>query len=151
MNDNRQDIIQRLRDAFILFAKAEWREKPVNGLTRSDIRILFSVMEYENNGNPKPRISDLSKRLLVTTPTVTQLIKKLIEEDLIERTVDPDDRRSVGIGLTAKGKEVAKSAELYIRDSLGGLIDDLGEDESRQLAELLTKAYHYFNNREGEK
>ncbi|MFC4808893.1 MarR family winged helix-turn-helix transcriptional regulator [Paenibacillus sp. GCM10023250] len=151
MNDNRQDIIKQLRHAFTLFNKAEWREKPVNGLTRSEIRILFCIMEYQINGNPKPRVSDLSKRLLVTTPTVTQLVKKLIEEKLIKRTVDPDDRRSVGIGLTAKGKEVALAADRYFRESIGGLIDDLGQDESRQLADLLTKTYHYFNKRAGEK
>ncbi|MBM7568619.1 MarR family winged helix-turn-helix transcriptional regulator [Paenibacillus sacheonensis] len=142
-----QETIQRLKDAFTLFAKAEWRQKPVNGLTRSDIRILFCIMESECSGNPKPRISDLSKKLLVTTPTVTQLIKKLIEEELIERTVDPDDRRSVGIELTEKGKAVAMEADASIKQTLGGLIDHLGAEESDHLADLLTKAYHYFNNR----
>ncbi|NBD25695.1 MarR family winged helix-turn-helix transcriptional regulator [Paenibacillus glycinis] len=147
MNDN-HETIQQLQDAFFRFLKAEWRQKPVGGLTRSDIRILFCILDFENGGNPKPKISEISRRLQVTTPTVTQLIKKLIEEKLIERSVDPDDRRSVGIELTSKGKEVAKEADALFKESLGGLIDHLGLEESRHLADLLTKAYHYYNNRD---
>ncbi|QHW31398.1 MarR family transcriptional regulator [Paenibacillus rhizovicinus] len=145
MKDN-QETILRLQEALTRFAKAEWRQKPIHGLTRSDIRILYCIMECEKTGNRKPRISDISKKLLVTTPTVTQLIKKLIEEELIERTVDPDDRRSVGIELTEKGKAVAKEADAHIKQSLGGLVDFLGLEESEHLADLLTKAFHYYHN-----
>lgn len=140
-----QETIQRLQEAFVRFAKAEWRHKPLHGLTRSEIRILFCILDQAKCGNPKPRISELSKKLLVTTPTVTQLTKSLIEAGLIERNVDPEDRRSFSIELTAKGIAVAKEAEEYLKQSLGGLIDHLGLEESNHLADLLTKAYEYYS------
>lgn len=146
--DNQQEIIQQLKSSFTRFAKAEWRQKSVRGLNRSELRLLFCIMANTDEGNPKIKVSDISKKLLVTTPTVTQLIKKLIADGLVERTVDPDDRRSVGIELTPKGEEIAKEADELFNQHLGGLVEHLGEEQSRNLADLLSKAYNYYNERD---
>lgn len=146
--DNQLEIIQRLRESFTRFTKAEWRQKSFNGLNRSELRILFCIMANTDDGNPKIKVSDISKKLLVTTPTVTQLIKKLMADGLVKRTVDPDDRRSVGIELTPKGEQITKAADEQFNQHLGGLIEHLGEENSLMLAELLGKAYNYYNEKD---
>jgi Transcriptional regulators len=146
--DNHQEIIQHLRESFTRFTKAEWRQRSFNGLNKSELRLLFCIMMNTDADNPKIKVSDISKKLLVTTPTVTQLLKKLIADGLIERTVDPDDRRSVGIELTPKGEQIAKEADEQLNQHLAGLIEHLGGEQTLMLADLLAKAYNYFNEKD---
>jgi DNA-binding MarR family transcriptional regulator len=83
----------------------------------------------------------------VTSPTVTQLIKGLEANGLIERNIDPEDRRSVGIKLTEKGEMITQQAAAAFEEDTNGLIEYLGEEQSNQLAELLMKAYHYYEEK----
>ncbi|GLX68707.1 MarR family winged helix-turn-helix transcriptional regulator [Paenibacillus glycanilyticus] len=137
----------QLRESFTRFAKAEWRERSVNGYNKSELRLLFCIMANTDEDNPKIKVSDIGKKLLVTTPTVTQLLKKLMADGLVERTVDPDDRRSVGIELTPDGEQIAQEAVEQLNRHLGGLVEHLGDEQSLMLADLLTKAYNYFNEK----
>lgn len=145
--DNNDLTMQRLQDAFTRFYKAEWRQRPVRGLKRSEIRVLFCLMEGEKTGC-QAKISDISKMLAVTTPTVTQLIKELNANGFVERTANPGDRRVAGLTLTEKGRQAAEEARDIFQCSLNGLIEHLGKEQSEQLAELLNKAYLYYNSLE---
>lgn len=93
------------------------------------------------------KVSDISKQLHVTSPTVTQLLKGLEANGLIERHNDPSDRRSVGLTLTKQGEHVTQLAAQTFSSSLHGLIEYLGEEESNQLADLLFKMFRYYNEK----
>jgi DNA-binding MarR family transcriptional regulator len=93
-------------------------------------------------------VSEISKQLGVTSPTITQLLKGLEAHGLIERHIDTIDRRAVGIKLTAKGVMVAQQASDAFFASIKGLVEYLGEEQSDQLAELLSKVFRYFSERD---
>ena len=93
------------------------------------------------------KVSEISKRLQVTPPTVTQLIKGLEAHGLVERNIDLTDRRAVGIKLTEKGERVTRQAADDFIASINGLIEYLGEEQSDQFAELLVKVSRYYNEK----
>jgi DNA-binding MarR family transcriptional regulator len=125
----------------------------IKGGARSEARTLrmaergelVSVSESEA---PSMKVSEISKLMHVTSPTITQMLKGLEANGLVERHIDPNDRRAVRIALTEQGEAVARRAEEIYRDSFSGLVEYLGEEESNQLAELLLKAHCYFGERE---
>jgi DNA-binding MarR family transcriptional regulator len=125
----------------------------IKGGARSEARTLrmaergelVSVSESEA---PSMKVSEISKLMHVTSPTITQMLKGLEANGLVERHIDPNDRRAVRIALTEQGEAVARRAEEIYRDSFSGLVEYLGEEESNQLAELLLKARCYFSERE---
>jgi|SRR6266849_144386 len=138
---------QKLFRSFMQFGKAEWHQRSIAGCTPSEIRVLFCI-----RGGVKPdatdiKVSEISKLLHVTSPTVTQLLKGLEANGLIERNVDLADRRAVGITLTEKGKMVTQQAADAFSASLQGLVEYLGEEQSSQLAELLPKVIRYYNEK----
>lgn len=90
-------------------------------------------------------MSEISKHLQVTSPTATQLINELEGKGLVERQVDPTDRRAVLIRLTKQGEAVQQEAEDAFLSSFQGLVAYLGEEESLQLSKLLSKATRYFH------
>jgi DNA-binding MarR family transcriptional regulator len=120
----------------------------VAGCKPGEIRVLFCLKEGINSGLPEMKVSEISKHLGVTSPTITQLLKGLEADGLIERNIDAIDRRAVGIKLTAKGTMVAHKAADAFLSSIKGLVQYLGEEQSDQLAELLSKVFRYFSERE---
>lgn len=139
---------QKLMQAFMHFRKVAWQHRSVAGCKPSEVRVLFCIKKNVSPENPVMKVSEISNRLQVTSPTITQLVKSLEADGLVERTVDPADRRVVGIKLTEKGEGVTKQAVDAFAARLNGLIMHLGEKESNQLSELLIKTSAYFNQRE---
>jgi DNA-binding MarR family transcriptional regulator len=83
------------------------------------------------------RMSALSRYLMVTGGNVTSLVDELVKDGVVTRQVDPEDRRSARVALTASGRRaferIAAEHEGWVVELLGGL----GAAERRQLHELL--------------
>ncbi|HLZ57723.1 MAG TPA: MarR family transcriptional regulator [Ktedonosporobacter sp.] len=146
----------KLMRAFMQFGRAEWHQRSIAGCKPSEIRVLFCIkkglmagchgMKSDDVKTPvELKVSDISRLLHVTSPTVTQLLKGLEANGLVERHIDPTDRRSVGITLTRKGEQVTQQAADAFSDSFHGLMEFLGEDESNELADLLFKVSRYYH------
>ena len=146
---DRQETItaHNLFRAFMQFNKAEWHQRSIAGCKPSEIRVLFCIKKGMKPDAPEMKVSEISKRLHVTSPTITQLLKGLEANGLVERHIDPNDRRAIGIMLTEKGETITRQAADAFFDSLNGLIEYLGEEQSNQLAELLFKVFRYYNER----
>jgi DNA-binding MarR family transcriptional regulator len=102
-----------------------------NGLSMSMIGTLFHLNRRGHTG-----VSDLSQHLGVSSAAASQMLDRLVEEGLIERTEDPDDRRMKKISLTEKGCRIYK-------DSLSARmrwLDELGKSLSDQEKETITTA-----------
>jgi len=145
MNQDTTATEQKLLNALTQFKRLGWHQRAVAGCKPSEIRVLFCVKEGTSADLPEMKVSEISKQMGVTSPTITQLLKSLEAHGLVERNVDPIDRRAVGIKLTLKGRMVAQQAKEAFLASIKGLVEYLGEEESHQLAELLFKVFRYFS------
>src|SRR5438067_1126138 len=112
MHTNLMDnpLAQKLFRAFMEFHKAQWHQRSIAGCKASEIRVLFCIKKGVKPDASEMKVSEISKRLHVTSPTITQLLKGLEVNGLIERHIDPADRRTVGITLTEKGEKVTQQA-----------------------------------------
>lgn len=135
---------QKLLKSFMQFRKTGWHEKKIAGYNPSEFKVLVTIKHGANDEKTEMKISEISQILQVTSPTVTQIINILEKDGLVERTVDPDDRRAVKIRLTPAGIKVTEEARKLFFETFTGLIDYLGEEESEQLANLLAKVHQYF-------
>ncbi|ULT54555.1 MarR family transcriptional regulator [Neobacillus drentensis] len=143
------ETAQKLMKAFQQFRKTGWHEKKIAGFNPSEFRVL-ALLQRANENNSEMKVSEISQKLRVTPPTVTQIINVLEKDGFIERTIHPDDRRSVKISLTEEGLQATEQARQTFANTFLGLIDYLGEAESLQLAELLFNVHDYFNQLENQ-
>lgn len=70
-----------------------------HGITAAQSFVIFDVMDHEGTS-----VKDIAARIQLDSPAVTGLIDRLVKEGLIERKEDPEDRRSLKIYLTPKGR-----------------------------------------------
>ena len=140
----------KLFSALMQFKRLGWHHQPIGGCKPSEIRVLFCVKRGLSQHLPEMKVSEISRNLHVTPPTITQLLNSLEADGLIERHMDPNDRRAVGVKLTRRGELVTRQAEEAFSARLAGLIAYLGEEQSNQLADLLVKVFRYFNEEASE-
>ena len=123
-----------LHASSVLEGRVETRLSEV-GLSLAKLAALHRLTEA---GDSLP-LGQLAERLSCVKSNVTQLVDRLEADGLVNRTGDPNDRRSrlavltdAGRAAYAKGSEIQKQAE---RELFGVLT----EDESATLNELLGK------------
>jgi DNA-binding MarR family transcriptional regulator len=96
------------------------------------------------------RMTEISKRMMVTGGNVTRIADQLLAEGLITRAVAPDDRRASIVKLSAAGRrafgEMARRHEGWIVEMFAGL----AESERNALYTLLAKLKRHLNAVESE-
>ncbi|NIK78857.1 DNA-binding MarR family transcriptional regulator [Paenibacillus castaneae] len=136
-------LVNEMMETFQRFARAEWRKQSVSGIKSSEVRVLICLKILISESDRGVNITDLSRKLSITSPSITQMIKNLMTDGFVERYNDPRDKRITLIRLTDKGEGVAqKSYERYML-YFSGLIERLGEEQSRTLIALLSEVYSY--------
>ncbi|WP_425434099.1 MarR family winged helix-turn-helix transcriptional regulator [Paraburkholderia lycopersici] len=92
------------------------------------------------------RMTELSRRLMVTGGNVTGITDQLEKEGLVVRDVAPDDRRSFTVRLTHEGRalfdRMAAAHEQWVVELLGGL----SLDEKSKMHERLGKLKQHLRN-----
>jgi len=135
---------RRLMEVFSAIERSKWNDSPVKGLAANEAHILFCIKHKTISPQEGMKVSEISRLMKVTTPTVTQSINNLYKKGLVIRIPDTHDRRSVRIKLTDKGEMIIEKVSEHIRLTFNGLVQYLGTQESDKLAELLLKAHNYI-------
>lgn len=85
------------------------------------------------------RMGELASTLGVVPRSATGLVDALESAGLVERTVDPDNRRAVLVRLTDHGQAVQQQMSEARTAAGAGIFQPLTDAERRQLAELLAR------------
>jgi DNA-binding MarR family transcriptional regulator len=113
------EIRRRLRTAF--------------GMTLS----RFDYLAQLHRASDGLRMSELSRRLMVTGGSVTGLTDELVKHGHVQREGDPRDRRSQRVRLTAAGRQAFEAAAGVHEEWVVDLFSGLTRGERAQLLELL--------------
>ena len=139
--DERSDLTQRVLDlqSFMFRSVRPAREWLEVDLTMPQLKVLFIL--YAEDGASMGR---LASALGVTLSTVTGIVDRLVEHEMVQRQEDPQDRRLVVCRLTPRGLSTVERLHQAGRLRLGSVLADLTLDELRTLAagmEVLAAAF----------
>jgi DNA-binding MarR family transcriptional regulator len=102
------------------------------GLSMPQIGALFHLNRGGTSG-----VSNISDDLGVTSAAASQMLDRLVQQELILRSEDPDDRRVKNIVLTDKGRKILKES-LHMRQAwLEDLAAALSPAEKQQIIAAL--------------
>lgn len=116
------------------------RSKLINvALADIDINIKFTHLEIltllKDEGTLHP--ADIGKRLQIAKAQMTHLIDKLVELGLVERNDCTDDRRTINITLSERGRNFMEQQDRIAINAVGEYIADLDETEMETLTTSL--------------
>lgn len=124
----------KLARAFSVFNKRTHDHIRTFGLTQPQ----FGVLESLGHLGPMT-IGELCKKMLVSGGNMTVVIDNLEKEGLVERIRGDEDRRSIVIRLTPKGKKLFGQIFANHAEYVTKLASVLTPDEQEQLGRLLKK------------
>lgn len=84
-------------------------------------------------------LRDLADGLGIEAPSVTRQVQNLERQGLLTRQPDDEDRRAIGLRVTAAGKKAAKRLRSAQRALLTEALKDWPPAERRQLADLISR------------
>ena len=143
MTKNDDQSIHDLLQAFTQLDKLDWEKKTVGGFKPSEIRVLTCIKQM-NQSTPEIKVSEISKQLNVTMPSVTPILNQLEKKRLISRKIDKHDRRVILVTLTNEGDLVAVNALEQLYQTFSSLQESIGLEDSKELTRILTNVYEFF-------
>ena len=104
-----------------------------SGLSMSQIGALFHIHRHGSSA-----VSDLGDHLGVTNAAVSQMLERMVQQKLIERSEDPNDRRVKKIVLTDLGRKTLMESVHARQAWLIDLADSMSASEQEQVQAALT-------------
>lgn len=139
------EIARKLYSSFDQFRRIMKGPPSFTNLKPSEMGLLFHIKNSTHAGPDGVKVSDLSSHMHVTSPSITQLVTNLEERGFVVRTMDREDRRSVNVSITEKGREVTEKAEEHLMGTLEDLVEHLGQEKSLMLSDIMKDVFEYFS------
>ena len=124
-----RETVQRLQPSAHEISEA-WSDAQV---TMQQLRVM-TILYHEG----PTRVSDLARRLGVSTPTITGILDRLVKQRITYRMNDPRDRRVVLNNLTHDGRDLVERLMPAQGDSAVLALARLSSEERYALKESLT-------------
>lgn len=90
-----------------------WEKAKKYGITETQGQIILHLL-FSPEG--RKNISFIAEELGVSKPTISRAVDNLIEKGLVEKSVNPSNRRSHILSLTPKGVETSIEISGYAKD-----------------------------------
>lgn len=104
---------------------------------------VLAALEREPDGLT---MSQLSAALLVSNGNVTGIVSRLIEETLVIRTLESEDRRIATVRLTRKGRELFHRMARAHEKWIDAMFADMSDEQMAQLMKLLASVRHSIDD-----
>ncbi|WP_315831283.1 MarR family winged helix-turn-helix transcriptional regulator [Bradyrhizobium prioriisuperbiae] len=138
MTEPTKDQVEQLTQAFGRFTRrfkvAEAVAAADNALNALDAQTLVFIGD-----NPGCGMSDVARHLNVALTTMSSAVDRLVRKDLVERRRPDDDRRSVALTATAKGRQVVEDQIAGYRETCRTMLRALDRREQAELIRLTEK------------
>jgi DNA-binding MarR family transcriptional regulator len=115
------------------------KEGVLNDLSITEIHTIEAIRMYGSR-----TMSEVAQDLNITVGTLTTAINKLVKKEYVERKRGQEDRRSVMIGLTRKGKIAYRIHQRFHQEMVEATINGLTKEEEGILIKSLEKLNSFF-------
>lgn len=90
-------------------------EFPTGELSFNEYDVLFNLSRQPDR---RSRIRDLNRQLLLTQPSVSRLVDRLVSRQLVSKSPDPGDGRGTIVALTDAGFDLFRKVAVTHAESI---------------------------------
>ena len=98
----------------------------------------YNVLSILHDAGTPLSTSDILKKMLEKNAGVSRLVDRLIVKDLVEKSINPDDKRLIDVKLTDKGETLYAKVSGALPE-VDAVYSSLTDDEAETLVFLLSK------------
>ncbi len=134
-------LVQTFNDILKIGQKA-LAESVLKDLSITETHTIEAIGMYEVK-----TMSEVAQSLKITVGTLTTAINKLVKKGYVERNRCEEDRRSVKIKLTRKGKLAYRIHEKFHHEMIKATVEGLSQEEEDVLIRSLEKLNEFFKSK----
>ena len=109
----------------------------IDEINSSEYVILNIVFKLNNEkSNSLVKVSEISKKLNVSTPSVTKVLNSLEKKGFVIREIDKENRRNTFVYLTEKGVEIKEQNDKILAKFIENVYERVGRENIVQFLEL---------------
>ena len=97
--------------------------------------VLWYIVRRGGDVNP----GEIGQQMNVSTARVATALNNLEKKGLITRTIDPNNRRHILVGITPEGKELAESHQKSALRTMSKMLEFLGEQDAKDYVRIMKK------------
>ncbi|MDQ0614825.1 DNA-binding MarR family transcriptional regulator [Microbacterium sp. W4I4] len=116
-----------------------------DGGLRHGAPALIRMVEALSAASEPLSVSGLAEAIGVDQPRASRLVQQGVDRGWVRREADPDDARRTRIALTSEGVRLFRGVRGERREALGRALAAFTDEESAELARLLTKLADNWN------
>lgn len=110
---------------------------PAHDLSLNEYDVLFNLSQQPDRS---ARLRDINQLVLLSQPSVSRLVDRLVARGFVEKCPDTHDRRGTIVRITESGFERYRAVAVTHMRTIDGIMSDaLSADELRQLTALTDK------------
>lgn len=137
--------IALINDLYLSFAKLV--NMRTNRKVQGNVHGEFAVLQYLCYLQDGVTAGWLSEKLQLVPGRMTDILKSLEKKQYIIRQQDAEDKRRVIVSITEEGKLIATQARQEILEEYSGLVDTLGEKDTKELIRLMQIVMNYLSDK----
>ena len=127
-----EDILNLSNKVAIELLPTVPRDLPLPDLTMKQFRVAMFLFIGESM-----RMSCIAEILGVSMATATGIVNRLVEQDIVQREHDLEDRRAVICRLSPHGKKLLSQTWQSFRDNTRRILEAIPEDKINLVRETL--------------
>ena len=124
--------IVRAGEAFVALANRALSGYQLSPAARQALAVL------DGAGEPLSP-TEIARRLIVTTASVTSLLDTLERRGLVERRADPGDRRRLLVAITPPAQDLVRQYVPEVVALQAAVMSGIGEEDRQHLIAVLTR------------
>lgn len=114
-------------------------QKKLYGLTLRQSAAVNQVMLLMTNYPQGITLKNLSDKMQMHPSAASIMVDKMVNKGFLERTENPNDRRTVCIRISAKGKEIITATRTLLKEEIEKYASVLTPEEEAQLVQIAAK------------
>ncbi len=91
-------------------------------------------------------VGEIAGWLNVSPSTASEHLDRFVEAQLVERRVNPEDRRQVLVGITGEGKRLIQPCADYLNDRIQSALEQFDEQELAVIMRAITALVGSFES-----
>lgn len=134
------EVTEDVKEAVAAFLRVAALVETISGelwqshqLTLTQARLLRFIQQ-----GPKPA-GHLATRLGLSAASLTRVLERLEERQLLERQVDRADRRRVTVSITQRGRETVGGLQYWMGSPITAAIQKMTEEERTAFTTMLDR------------
>jgi len=136
MNGSQETFLASFQTAigkiFQVSMRGFWKYTKAQGLSMPQ---MFTLRYLYHKG--ESNVTDIGRELGVTSAAASQMLDRLVQQDLVSRRENPHDRRNKQVTLTDRGRRIIQGSTAARRQWLDDLAKNLTPEEMVEIAATL--------------